>query len=62
LHGKLREDREGADEGENGNGTEHDDASGSRIEVRNSARGVVILSSRGVTRYLLIFKQTDQEL
>ena len=51
-----------ANEGENGNGTEHDDDSGSWIEVRNSARGVVILTSRGVTPYLQIFKQTDQEV
>ena len=30
--------------------------------ARDGSRNVVILSSRGVTRYLLIFKQTDQEL
>ena len=38
-----------ANEGENGNVSEHDDDSRSRIEVRDGARGVVILSSRGVT-------------
>ena len=30
--------------------------------ARDGARSVVILSTRGVTRYLLIFKQTDQDL
>jgi len=30
-----------ANEGENGNGTEHDDASGSRIDVRGGTRAVL---------------------